>query len=203
MIALVDYGMGNLFSVQKAFRRLKTELVITSDKNSIQQADRIILPGVGHFGQAMFRLQQLDLIDVLSTQVLKENKPILGICLGMQLMADFSEEGNVQGLGFIGGHVKRMRPTVPQLHRVPHVGWNTLSCVADSVMNKGIKPEDEFYFVHAYQFCPTNPLAVLHATDYHESFVSAVQQQQIVGVQYHPEKSHDCGLTILKNFLEV
>jgi len=203
MNALVDYGMGNLFSVQKAFRRLNTELQITSDKNVIQAADRIILPGVGHFGQAMQRLHQLDLVDVLTTRVLHENTPILGICLGMQLMADFSEEGNTQGLGFIGGEVKRMCPVDPQVYRVPHVGWNTVECVADSLMNKGIKAEDEFYFVHAYQFTPSEHHAILHQTAYHEKFTSAIQQRNIIGVQYHPEKSHDSGLTLLQNFLEL
>ena len=203
MIAIVDYGMGNLFSVQKAFKRLKADVVITSDSKLISGAEKIILPGVGHFGKAMSFLQELDLIEVLKQHAVVERKPILGICLGMQLFAEYSEEGFVNGLGWIPGQVKRMMPASPEFFKIPQMGWNTVQIKKESELNNGLLKDDEFYFVHSYHFVPDSNNHILHQCTYHEDVVAAVQLDNIYGVQYHPEKSHDSGLKILGNFLAI
>ena len=200
-IVIVDYQMGNIHSVARKLTILGVNYEISNDPDTIRQADKLILPGVGHFGKAMQQLQESNLIEVLNDVVINQKKPILGICLGMQLMANFSEEGNVDGLGWIGGKINRFQVQDKLRYKIPHTGWNGIKICKESPMNKGLINHEEFYFVHAYYFQADKEEDILHKTTYEQEFVSAVQKNNIVGVQYHPEKSHDVGLKLIKNFI--
>lgn len=217
MTVIVDYHMGNHHSVKKKLDGLKVESIISSDPTDILKADKLILPGVGHFGKAMENLRSLNLIDALNEAVLVKKTPILGICLGMQLMAKFSEEGienrelraesrdlfSVKGLGWFDAEVVKFKVNDTLRFKVPHTGWNTISIEKESPLMKNIPADSEFYFVHSYYFKPNNDEDVLNFTNYESRFASAVSKENIFGVQYHPEKSHDVGLVLLKNFLNV
>jgi glutamine amidotransferase len=200
-IVIVDYKMGNIHSVARKLKMLGVNYEISNNPDTIKQADKLILPGVGHFGKAMLQLEESNLISVLNDVVLIQKKPILGICLGMQLMANFSEEGNVNGLGWIDGKVKRFQVNDKLRFKIPHTSWNQISICKESQMNIGLDNTSEFYFVHAYYFRANNESDILHKTTYEQEFVSAVQKENIVGVQYHPEKSHDLGMQLIKNFV--
>ena len=200
-IVIVDYKMGNIHSVARKLKMLGVNYEISNNPDTIKQADKLILPGVGHFGKAMLQLEESNLISVLNDVVLIQKKPILGICLGMQLMANFSEEGNVNGLGCIDGKVKRFQVNDKLRFKIPHTSWNQISICKESQMNIGLDNTSEFYFVHAYYFRANNESDILHKTTYEQEFVSAVQKENIVGVQYHPEKSHDLGMQLIKNFV--
>ncbi len=201
-IAIVDYGMGNLFSIYKRLIRLECDVFITSNNKVIENCDKIILPGVGHFAKAMKNLNTINLIPVLNEEVLIKKKPILGICLGMQLMASFSEEGNTTGLNWINAKVVKFTHT-HSCYRTPHMGWNTITIKNESTLMKNITEEDEFYFVHSYHYTHTEKSVVLNETTYEYTFCSAIEKDNIFGVQYHPEKSHDSGDKLLKNFLTL
>jgi glutamine amidotransferase len=200
-IVIVDYQMGNIHSVARKLTILGVNYEISNNSETIRQADKLILPGVGHFGKAMQQLQESNLIEVLNDVVINQKKPILGICLGMQLMANFSEEGNVDGLGWIGGKINRFQVQDKLRYKIPHTGWNGIKICKESPMNEGLIDHEEFYFVHAYYFQADKEEDILHKTSYEQEFVSAVQKNNIVGVQYHPEKSHDVGLKLIKNFI--
>jgi glutamine amidotransferase len=200
-IVIIDYQMGNIHSVARKLNILGVEHVITNNPEIITQADKLILPGVGHFAKAMQQLSESNLISVLNDVVLNQKKPILGICLGMQLLAKFSEEGNVNGLGWIDGQVARFQVKDKLRFKIPHTGWNQIQICKENSMNIGLTNESEFYFVHAYYFQANEESDVLHKSTYEQNFVSAVQKDNIVGVQYHPEKSHDVGLQLIKNFV--
>lgn len=195
--------MGNLNSIRRKLARLNVAPVVSSDPKAIAGADKLILPGVGHFGRAMANLKELNLLDALSEAVLTRRAPILGICLGMQLMASRSEEGGVSGLGWVEGDVVRLRPADALSYKVPHVGWNQISLAKESVLMKDIPGSSEFYFVHAYHLKPVAAADILNETDYESRFVSAVEKNNVFGVQYHPEKSHDVGDKLLKNFVDL
>jgi len=202
-IAIVDYQMGNLFSVKKKLSKLNVLAVCTSNREEIASADKIILPGVGHFSKAMQNLQELDLIDVLNKEVLINKKPILGICLGMQLMAKQSEEGHAKGLGWIEANVVKFKIKDTLKYKIPHTGWNQISILKQSPLMRNIPSLSEFYFVHAYHVELQNKADALNETEYEYNFISAVQKDSIYGVQYHPEKSHDVGEQLLKNFIDL
>ncbi|MDG2061504.1 MAG: imidazole glycerol phosphate synthase subunit HisH [SAR86 cluster bacterium] len=202
-IAVIDYGMGNLHSVKKALNYLNVDPIITSTKIDIDSADKIILVGVGHFKKALENLRSLNIIDALNDAVLIRKKPILGICLGMQLMAKKSEEGNIEGLGWIDGEIKKFEVKNSLKYKVPHIGWNNIEITQDSPLMKDIKNNTEFYFVHSYHFVTKNKKYIVNETKYEDRFISAFQDDNIFGVQYHPEKSHDHGKTLLKNFIEI
>lgn len=203
VILIVDYGMGNLNSVRKKLAQSNCDALVSSDPKAVASADKLILPGVGHFGQAMENLRKLNLLEALNEAVLARRKPILGICLGMQLMARHSEEGDASGLGWVGGDVVRFRPKDTLQFKVPHVGWNQIAVAKDSALMKGIPDSSEFYFVHAYHLKLETAADVLNETHYDGRFVSAVEKENIFGVQYHPEKSHDVGERLLKNFVDL
>lgn len=200
-IVIVDYKMGNIHSVSKKLKSIGSDFEISNNPETILEADKLILPGVGHFGKAMKQLEESNLIQVLNDVVLNKKVPILGICLGMQLMAKFSEEGNVNGLGWIDGQVIRFQVNDNLRYKIPHMGWNTINIQKESPINLGLKNQDEFYFVHSYYFQANKNSDVLHTTLYEKQFVSAFQKDNMVGVQYHPEKSHDAGLQLIKNFV--
>jgi glutamine amidotransferase len=200
-IVIVDYKMGNIHSVARKLKILGATYEISNNPEAIKAADKLILPGVGHFGNAMRQLSESNLIEVLNEVVLNQKKPILGICLGMQLMANYSQEGNVKGLGWIDGQVARFQVSDKLRYKIPHTGWNKIKICKESFINQGLSNDSEFYFVHAYYFQANNDSDILHKTSYEQEFVSAVQKENIVGVQYHPEKSHDSGLQLIKNFV--
>ena len=170
-----------------------------SAAEEIRAADKIILPGVGHFGNAMQNLTNSGLIDILNQVVLEKRTPILGICLGMELMAKRSEEGNVPGLGWLDAEAVRFDID----EKVPHMGWNQISGKKVSRLMDGIEEDSEFYFAHSYHLRLNDPLDELTETHYGTAFPSAIESENIFGVQFHPEKSHDAGARLLKNFADI
>ena len=200
MIAIIDYGMGNLHSVQKAFDKLGAEATITNRPDAILRAKKVVLPGVGAFGDAMSHLEQHGLVDVIK-QVIVRQTPFLGICLGMQLLFTESEEApGVKGLAIFPGKVKKI--IVPG-YKVPHMGWNNLEFGATSPLFTGLADQSYVYFVHSYHAVPEDPKLVTAVTPYGEPLTAAVGSGAIQGVQFHPEKSGEVGLKILQNFKEM
>ncbi|MBE1444277.1 imidazole glycerol phosphate synthase subunit HisH [Paenibacillus sp. OAS669] len=198
MIAIIDYGMGNLHSVSKAVERLGYEAVITSDEQQIMAADGAILPGVGAFGDAMEHLRESQLDGVVKRYA-ESGKPLLGICLGMQLLFSRSEEhGSHEGLNLLPGSVVRFRGS----YKVPHMGWNRLQLVQSSPLFKGIE-QGHVYFVHSYHVQPEQRSDLLATTDYYQQVTAIVGRNQIYGMQFHPEKSGSIGMKLLGNFLEL
>src|ERR1035437_2810474 len=188
MISIIDYGMGNLGSVKRKLDRIGVRSVITSNAEEIKNSDKIILPGVGHFTKAVSEIKRRGLWEPLSEQVLTAKKPILGICLGMQLMAKESEEGNSEGFGWFDANVIRFKVSDTTRFKIPHIGWNTINIMKDSPVLKNITPDSEFYFVHSYHIQCNDSKDILAESVYDYSFVSAIQKDNIFGVQFHPEK---------------
>lgn len=200
MVVIIDYGMGNLFSVANALKFLKTDAKISGRASDLKNADRIILPGVGVFPDGMKNLGDLGLIAALEEEVLKNKKPFLGICLGMQLLASEGEEnGLAKGLGWVAGRVRRFAVDETKF-RIPHIGWDDVVCVAGNPLFNGI-PTPVFYFVHSYHLVPENPAMVAATCEYGEKFAASVRKGNIFGTQFHPEKSQASGLKLLENFL--
>ncbi|MHB1684086.1 MAG: imidazole glycerol phosphate synthase subunit HisH [Bacilli bacterium] len=196
MIAIVDYGVGNLRSVQKAFESVGFAAVITSDPALVASATGVVLPGVGAFGDAMVNLRRLELLAPLRAYA-KGGGPLLGICLGMQLLFSVSEEhGEHIGLGFIPGRVKRMRGDF----KIPHVGWNQLSPLLDHPLLAGVERGAYAYFVHSFYVAPVDASVIAASTSYHQEIPAVVADGHIFGMQFHPEKSSQTGLTMLRNF---
>jgi glutamine amidotransferase len=202
-LAIVDYRMGNLNSVKKKLERLKATASITSNPRDIIKADKIILVGVGHFEKAMKNIKELNLLDALNEVAIIKKKPVLGICLGMQLMAKDSEEGNAAGLGWLDANVRKMQVDDTLKFKIPHTGWNKITLAKKSHLMKGIPESSEFYFVHSYYMRPNETSNILNETEYCFKFTSAIEKNNIFGVQYHPEKSHDVGEVLLKNFISL
>lgn len=194
--------MGNLRSVQKAFERINVHVSVTDNPKDILKADKIILPGVGHFSQGMKNLIDFGFIDTLREAVIEKKKCILGICLGMQLLTEHSEEGHVNGLGFIKGHVRKF-PKPQNGLKILHMGWNSLMSKKESSITHNLMPEDFVYFVHSYYADCTDRDDVLFQTKYGFIFDSAFQRDNILGFQFHPEKSHRVGLKLLSNFAKL
>ena len=203
-LLVLDYEMGNLLSVKKAIDYVsKDDAIISSEPSDIAKADKIIMPGVGHFSQAMTKLIEKDLVIHLNEAVINQNVPILGICLGMQLMSSFSEEGSVEGLGWVDAQVLKFKPEDKSKFKVPHIGWNRVKNQESNILFKSSKPDDEYYFVHSYYVNLTDQSVKKSYTKYSNTFCSAFQLENIFGVQFHPEKSHDAGLNLFKNFIEL
>ena len=203
MIAIVDHGMGNLGSVQNMLRRIGADSVRTTDPVEIARADRIVLAGIGGFDGAIERLEKLGLVDVLNERVLEARVPILGVCLGMQLMAHTSEEGEFRGLGWLNADVRRFDfgdgPRLP----VPHVGWEEISVVGKSPLFDRSAEHARFYFSHAYHLVCHDPADVAATATYGYPFAAAVHRGNILGTQFHPEKSHVFGMDVYRRFLTV
>ncbi len=203
MIAIIDYGMGNLRSVQKAFEKVGFEALVTSDPKVVLEAERIVLPGVGAFRDCIRNLEEGGFIDPI-LRVIREGRPFLGICLGLQLLFTESEEfGFHRGLNVIPGRVVRfpdgMREGDEEL-KVPHMGWNQIAIERRPAALAGIPDGSNFYFVHSYYVKPDDPSVVATTTDYGGGFCSSVWKENIFATQFHPEKSQEKGLAILKNF---
>jgi glutamine amidotransferase len=202
-IVIVDYGLGNLNSVKRKLDRLKAASIITSNSEEIRNADKLILPGVGHFSKAMENLDKLGLIPLLNELAIEKKIPILGICLGMQLMCESSEEGNAKGLSWVDGKVVRFNVSDPIKYKVPHTGWNSVVLRNNSPLMKNIPEDTAFYFVHSYHVDLKDQNLAINLTSYDYSFVSGFQKENIFGLQYHPEKSHDVGDQIFQNFIDL
>ncbi len=202
MIAIIDYGVGNLASVNKAFSFIGIDSKITSDHSEILAADKVVLPGVGAFADAMNSLEKINMIPVIN-EVAKKGTPLLGICLGMQLLFDYSTEGGemVKGLGMLKGSVTQF-PLDMGL-KVPHMGWNSLDIKQNNGIFKGIKEKSYVYFVHSYCLAAQDETDVAATCQYGINFDAAVSKENIMGTQFHPEKSGDIGLNILRNFASM
>ncbi len=203
MISIIDYGMGNLGSVLNMLKRAGCkEASITDDPNIIEKSNKIILPGVGYFDKAMESLNRKGLIPILEDKVLRDKTPIMGICLGMQLLFSHSEEGDCSGLGWIKGNIKKFNfDEKEDKYLIPHMGWNIAKRNKESLNIKQIQAESRFYFVHSYYAVCTNEKDILMTTEYGNEFVSGVESNNILGYQFHPEKSHRYGLNLFKNFI--
>lgn len=198
MIAIIDYGMGNLHSVSKAVEKLGREVSVTSDPSAILAADGAILPGVGAFGDAMANLRATGL-DAVVKEYAETGKPLLGICLGMQLLFSESEEhGRNEGLGLLPGRVVRFQGS----YKVPHMGWNDLEFLQDSPLFEGLEP-GHAYFVHSYHALPERKEDLLAVTDYHQPVTAIVGRGSLFGMQFHPEKSGEFGWKLLSRFLDL
>ena len=202
MVVIIDYGMGNVGSVKNAFDFLGEEAIISRKEEDIKSASHIVLPGVGAFKKGMENLVSFGLLDILHHEVLDKKKPFLGLCLGMQLLADEGEEGGTtKGLGWVAGKVRKFS-TDESKFKIPHVGWNDVSPQNNSKLFMNIS-NPVFYFVHSFHFVPDDVSVVAAKTNYGENFVSAVEKENIFGLQFHPEKSQSAGLEIFTNFLKV
>ena len=203
-IVIIDYNMGNLRSVQKAFEKVGCDAIVTNDHDTIRDANKIVLPGVGAFKDGMKHLEELGLIDILHQEVLTKKKPFLGVCLGMQLIANKSyEQGETQGLGWVDAQVVKFDfSNSSKKLKVPHVGWNNINFKNTNILLNDIPDNSDFYFVHSYYF-KTNEDVVTSTTDYGFDFVSSVNKENIYAFQFHPEKSQIVGLKIIENFVNL
>lgn len=200
-VVIVDFGMGNLGSISNMLKYIGADSIITSDHNIIERADKIILPGVGHFDRAMNNIIELNLVDILRKKSLVDKVPFLGICLGMQLMCRHSEEGNKNGLGLINADVINFN--LDMEYKVPHMGWNLIEPVNENKILANLDSNSKFYFVHSYFVKTDDEQNILTYTNYGHKFVSGItNNENIFGVQFHPEKSHKYGVTLFKNFVE-
>jgi glutamine amidotransferase len=201
MITIVDYGLGNVGSVANMLKKVTAEpLAISGRPEQIETADKLILPGVGHFDRGMKNLEKAGLIPILNRRVLVDRVPILGICLGMQLMARGSEEAETPGLGWIDAEFKRFRLSRASTRKVPHMGWNWVRFVNDSPIARNVPANSRFYFVHSYHCANESPADALAVCNYEYDFTAAFQRDNIFGVQFHPEKSHRFGSELLRGF---
>ena len=201
MITIVDYGMGNLGSIKNMFKRIGVPTVLAADPEAIEKADKLVLPGVGNFDQAMKRINSSDLREILDRKALMERIPILGICLGMQLLTQSSEEGTLLGLGWIKAATRRFPKTLKL--KVPHMGWNIVSPVRESPISKNLPDEIRFYFVHSFYVHVENEEDSILKAHYGINFDAAIQHGNIFGAQFHPEKSHKFGMQFLTNFANL
>lgn len=201
MIVVIDYGMGNVGSVVNMLRKVGAEVSLSGELAAVQRADKLILPGVGAFDAGMTRLRESGLVEPLTRKVLVERTPILGICLGVQLFGRGSEEGQLPGLGWVAADTRRMQPRGPEGPlRVPHMGWNMLRPAREHPLLDGLEPDARFYFVHSYHVCCERPQDVLARVDYGGEWTAALASGNILGTQFHPEKSHRFGLRVMANF---
>lgn len=202
-VAIIEYGMGNVDSVFRAVEECGGNPVVTSSASEIINADYIILPGVGAFGDGIRNIRERSLDEILAERVIEGDVPFLGICLGMQLLAEKGYEfGEHPGLGWVKGEVMRLTPVEP-LSRIPHVGWNEVRVQMDSPLLRGIVSGTDFYFVHSYHFEVAQAENRLAITPYCGGFVSVVGEKNLFGVQFHPEKSQRIGFQLLRNFLAL
>jgi len=197
-IAIIDYGMGNIKSVENSFKKAGAVVEVTSDPEKIKNASAVILPGVGAYRDAFNNLREMGLVQSIHENL--EKKPFLGICLGMQLLFEYSlEDGKNEGLGIFKGFVSRIPPGV----KIPHMGWNQIEINKKSRLLKDIKQEENFYFVHSYHVIPEDKSIISSTTDYGTSIVASIERGNIFGSQFHPEKSSICGQQIIKNFISL
>lgn len=203
MITIVNYGLGNLGSIFSMLKKIGVESSITSDPEEIAKAHKIILPGVGHFDRAMERIDRSGIREILDRKALIEKVPILGICLGMQLLTKSSEEGQIPGLGWVPAKTVRFRFPKESSLKIPHMGWNLVQRATASSLTENFVPEHRFYFVHSYHAQVEDEKYSILKTEHGYPFDSAIQNGNIFGVQFHPEKSHRFGMRLLENFAKI
>ena len=204
MIAIIDYGLGNVRAFANLYTKSNIPFVIAKDTSDLENAQKIILPGVGSFDYAMQLLEASGMQETLSDMVLNHNVPVLGVCVGMQMLADSSDEGNLSGLGWIPGQVKRFESSsLNEEINIPHMGWNNINPVITSGLMEGLDSNSRFYFLHSYYFNCENEDSLLATTHYGSEFACAVHRNNVYGVQFHPEKSHRWGAKILENFARL
>lgn len=203
MIAILNYGLGNLVSIKNMFKRIGADATITDDVAVVKSASKILLPGVGHFKQGMKNLSEGGWVDLLNDEVLNKKKPILGICLGAQLMTEHSEEGDVNGLGWVDATTEKFDSTKLSNLPVPHMGWSDINVVNDSKLLEDLPQDPRFYFVHAYHFRFRNDAEVTATARYGYDFACAFRKGNVFGAQFHPEKSHKFGMKVFENFSKI
>lgn len=204
MITIIDYKAGNVRSIQNMLKKIGYKSIISGNLEDIHKAEKLILPGVGFFDYGMEQLENAGLIAVLTQKVIQEKTPILGICLGAQLFTKKSDEGIKEGLGWIDAEtVYFKKNNMPSDLKIPHMGWSEVTCVNNSKLFKNVSNESRFYFVHSYHLNPSLSNDVLAYCNYGYAFAAGIERDNIVGVQFHPEKSHMYGMQILRNFVEL
>lgn len=201
MITIIDYGTGNLGSIKNMLKKIGVQSIISNKIPDIEKAEKLILPGVGAFDNGMKNLKEMGFIDVLNHKVLNDKTPVLGICLGMQLLAKESEEGQLPGLGWVDAHIKRFHfDNAFSNLKIPHMGWNSIEIKKENNLMKDLYEENRFYFVHSYHLVAEKEEIILSETNHGYTFVSSIAEGNILGVQFHPEKSHKFGMKLLSNF---
>ena len=204
MITIVDYGAGNIKSIRNMLKKIGVTSQITSSAEEVSKAEKLIIPGVGHYTYGMDKLNTSGLVDELTSRVLKDKIPVLGICLGAQLLGISSEESDEKGLGWLDMEVVRFDSSKMEASlKVPHMGWNEIKQEKKSLLLDGYEEVPRYYFVHSYHMKPVNPSDILMTTNYGYEFISAVEKDNIFGVQFHPEKSHKFGMKLLTNFSKI
>ncbi len=204
MVGIVDYGSGNIYAIANIYKRLNIDHVISKDTNELKYATHLLLPGVGAFDETMKILKSSGLFSFLNEMVYEKAKPIMGICVGMQLLAEGSEEGNLEGFGWIKGYVKKFDTSfLSEKPYLPHLGWNTVELHKQHTIFSGINYNKGFYFLHSYYFECSDDNDVLGSTNYGITFASAVNHNNVFGMQFHPEKSHQNGLSLFNNFSKI
>ena len=203
MITIINYGMGNLGSVQNMLKRIGIKSIISSDSNEIEKAEKILLPGVGSFDAAISKIDELNLRPVLTFMAKEKKVPFLGMCLGMQLLTESSEEGVLKGLNFVPAKTIKFKFPENSNLKIPHMGWNLVTKKTESVLTKNFTDEFRFYFVHSYHVKCDNPINSILTTNYGYEFDSAIQNENVFGAQFHPEKSHKYGMQLLSNFANI
>lgn len=204
MIAILNYGLGNVAAFANIFKRLDVAHSVVSRPEDLADASKLILPGVGAFDHAMTSFEKSGMASTVRDLVFVQRIPVLGVCVGMQMMADSSEEGSAPGLGWVPGRVRKLGlDALPEGSPLPHMGWNDLRAARPTRLLDGLEEGARFYFLHSYYFDPLENADVIGTTDYSSAFCCAVQRDNIFGVQFHPEKSHSFGIRLLKNFSEL
>ncbi len=204
MIIIIDYGLGNIRAFVNVYERLNIKTKIAHTAEELKDASKIILPGVGAFDYAMAQLNASGMRDELEKQVIENKIPIMGICVGMQILAKSSDEGNLPGLGWIDGEVKLFdATTIPYKTRLPHMGWNSINPVNNCQLLSGFTDQSRFYFLHSYYFVCNKVESIISTTEYGITYASAVNRDNIYGIQFHPEKSHSNGTQLLHNFAKL
>lgn len=200
MLAIIDYGVGNLASIRNMFKKIGAEAVVTGDPGTIRQSEKILLPGVGAFDHCMTMFNASGLREIVTERALQDRVPTLGICVGLQMLMEGSEEGKEPGLGWIKGKTIRFRQDRLGNLKIPHMGWTSVRSCKTSGLTEGFSGDTRFYFVHSYHVQPEDPADQLIAAEYGMEFTAGIEKGNIAGVQFHPEKSHRFGMLLLNNF---
>jgi glutamine amidotransferase len=204
MLTIIDYGLGNISAFKNVYERLNIPVKIAQYPKEVESATKLIIPGVGSFDYAMSQLNKSGMRDILDKRVLEDKIPVIGICVGMQILANSSEEGKEPGLGWINGRVRKFNPSlIPYKSQLPHMGWNTISPKDGENLFKGVENQSRFYFLHSYFVDCESDSNVICKTHYGISFASAVNKGNVYGIQFHPEKSHNNGIRLLNNFEQL
>ena len=202
MISILDYGLGNVKAIKKVYDNLNVPSKIASEAKQLKDSEKFILPGVGSFDFAMNQFNNTDMVPIIEDEVLNKKKPILGICVGMQMMTKSSEEGVLPGLGWLNAKIVKFKESA-KINLFPHMGWNNIIVNSDNKIFKNLNSKSYFYFLHSYYLKPKDEVLSIAKADYSLNFTCAVMSDNIFGVQFHPEKSHENGITLLKNFSDL